>query len=213
MTRLPRERRGTNATGGLLASPPMFLPLVMLLAADPAAWEKVTTIDGVSVEQRAVSDSKFVELRFTATTDKTPESLCAAVFGDGKFDKDEPDLKSRKVLSETADTRITHDQITPPLVNHRDYVVKAHWAMEGGACRMTFEATDELAPPLADGSIRVTKVRGYWLFEPADGKTKLTYVVFSDPGGAIPPWIAEGTRRTLGVKWVKMIDSRGKKPL
>lgn len=201
-----------HGPGGLLASRHMLLPIVMLLAAEPGAWEKVTTSDGVTVEQRPVSDSKFVELRFTTTTDKTPESLCAAVFGDGKFDKEEPDLKSRHVLSETPDTRITHDSITPPLVNQRDYVVKAHWAMEGSACRMTFEATDELAPPLAAGWIRVTKVRGYWLFEPADGKTKLTYVVFSDPGGAIPPWIAEGSRRTLGVRWVKMIDSRGKRP-
>jgi len=189
----------------------MFFSLLMFLTAEPAAWEKVTTTDGVTVEQRPVADSKFVELRFTTTTDKTPELLCAAVFGDGKFDKDEPSLKSREVLSETADTRITHDEIAPPLVNLRDYVVKAHWAMEGSACRMTFEATDELAPPLAAGWIRVTKVRGYWLFEPVEGKTRLTYVVFSDPGGAIPPFLAEGSRRSLGVKWVKMIESRGKK--
>lgn len=190
----------------------MLFSILLFLTAEPAAWEKVTTTDGVTIEQRPVSDSKFVELRFTTTTDKTPESLCAAVFGDGKFDEDEPDLESRKVLSETADTRITYDQITPPIVSHRDYVVRAHWAMEGSACRMTFEATENLAPPPVDGWVRLKKVRGHWLFEPVEGKTKLTYVVFSDPAGAIPPFLAEGSRRTLGVKWVKMIESRGKKP-
>ena len=189
----------------------MLLPVLLLLSAEPSAWEKVTITDGITIEQLAVSDSKFVELRFTTTSEKTPAALCAAVFGDGKFDKDDPDLKSRKVLSETADTRITYDQITPPLVDHRDYVVKARWAMEGSACRMTFEATDELAPPPVEGWVRVTRVHGSWLFEPVEGKTKFTYVVFSDPGGAIPPFIAEGSRRSLGLRWVKMIEARARR--
>lgn len=189
----------------------VLAPLLMLLAAEPSSWEKVTVSDGVTVEQRPMSGSKFVELRFTTTSEKTPDSLCAAVFGDGKFDPQEPDLKSRKVLSESADARVTYDQIAPPLVSNRDYVVKVLRTREGGACRMTFEAANELGPPPVDGWVRITGLKGYWLFEPTEGKTRLTYVVFSDPGGAIPPFIAEGSRRTLGVKWVKMIDSRGTK--
>lgn len=183
--------------------------VMMILAAEPAAWEKVTVIDGVTVEQRPVSDSKFVELRFTTLSDKTPESLCAAAFGDGKFDPAEPDLKARKLLSESADDRLTYDQITPPMVSNRDYVVKVRRTRDGASCRMTFEASSHPDHPPIDGWVRITKLRGYWNFEPKDGKTAFTYVVFSDPGGAIPPFIAEGSRRTLGVKWVKMIDSRG----
>lgn len=190
----------------------MFHTLMLLLAAEPAAFEKVTVIDGVTIEQRPVSDSKFVELRFTTVSDKTPESLCAAAFGDGKFDPQEPDLKARKLISESADERLTYDQITPPLVSNRDYVVKVRRTREGASCRMTFEAASHPDYPPLDGWVRITKLRGSWLFEPkGDGKTAFTYVVFSDPGGAIPPFIAEGSRRTLGVKWVKMIDSRGTK--
>jgi hypothetical protein len=191
----------------------MYPPLVsMLLSAAPADWERVSIVDGVTIEQRAVADSKFVELRFTTTSDKTPASLCAAAFGDGKFDPQEPDLKARKLVSEGADERLTYDQITPPLVNNRDYLVRAKVTHEpGGACRMTFEASSHPDYPPVDGWVRLTKLRGYWLFEPRDGKTAFTYVVFSDPGGAIPPFIAEGSRRTLGVKWVKMIDARGKR--
>lgn len=185
--------------------------LSSILAAD-AEYEKVTETDGVTIEQRAMPASKFVELRFTTLTDKTPRSLCDAAFGDGKFDAKEPDLKSRTIVQESADERVTYEQITPPIVSNRDYVVRARRLVEGASCRMTFEAANELGPKSPDGWVRVSKLRGYWLFEPVEGgKTKLTYVVFTDPGGSIPAFLVEGNRKKLGVNWVKMIESRGSK--
>lgn len=184
--------------------------IAALLAAEPA-YEKVSETDGITIEQRPVAGSKFVELKFTKATDKTPRSLCDAAFGDGKFDAAEPDLKSRAILQESADERVTYEQITPPIVSNRDYVVRARRLTEGTACRMTFEAANELGPKPPDGWVRVSKLKGHWLFEPLEGgKTRLTYVVFTDPGGSIPPFLVEGNRRKLGVNWVKMIESRGK---
>lgn len=189
----------------------IFLLLSSMLAAD-AAYENAGEIDGVTIEQRAMPASKFVELRFTTFTDKTPRSLCDAAFGDGKFDPKEPDLKSRTIVQESADERVTYEQITPPIVSNRDYVVRARRIVEGASCRMTFEAANELGPKSPDGWVRVSKLRGHWLFEPVDGgKTKLTYVVFTDPGGSIPAFLVEGNRKKLGVNWVKMIESRGSK--
>ncbi len=185
--------------------------IAAVLAAEPA-WEKVSETDGITIEQRTVGGSKFVELKFTTQTDKTPRSLCDVAFGDGKFDAAEPDLKSRAIVQESADERVTYEQITPPIVSNRDYVVRARRLMEGEACRMTFEAANELGPKPPDGWVRVSKLKGHWLFEPLEGgKTRLTYVVFTDPGGSIPPFLVEGNRRKLGVNWVKMIESRGKK--
>jgi hypothetical protein len=186
--------------------------LVTVLAADPV-FEKVGETDGVTVEQRPVAGSPFVELRFSTVTDKTPKSLCDAAFGDGKFDPQEPDLKARTILSESADERVTYEEITPPVVSNRNYVVRARRSWEGTACRMAFESANELGPTPKDGWVRITKLKGSWLFEPIDGgKTRLTYVVFSDPAGAIPPFLVEGNRRKLGVRWVKMIESRGVRP-
>lgn len=188
------------------------LLLQLALAAD-AEWEKAGETDGITIEQRPVTGSKFVELRFTKLSDKTPRSLCDAAFGDGKFDPQEPDLKARTILQESADERVTYEQITPPIVSNRDYVVRARRVVEGASCRMIFEAANELGPKPPDGWVRITKVRGFWLFEPAEGgKTKLTYVILSDPGGSIPAFLVEGNRKKLGVNWVKMIDSRGTKP-
>ena len=192
----------------------MFVEVLVLtlLSAAPAEFKKVDEVDGVLIEARPVEGAKVVELRLTTTTSKTPDSLCDAAFGDGRFDPEEPDLKSRKVLSESADERVTYDQISPPVVANRDYAVRARRIRESETgCRMTFAAANELAPPMPAGWVRITKLWGEWSFErQADGKTRVTYVVFSDPAGAVPPFMVEGSRRKFALQWMKMIISRGK---
>jgi hypothetical protein len=122
--------------------------LACLLSAAPADFKKVDETDGVLIESRPVEGSPIVELRLTTTTTKSVDSLCEAVFGDGKFDPEEPDLKSRKIISESADERVTYDQISPPLVANRDYAVKAkRTQLSDTQCSMAFSAANELAPP------------------------------------------------------------------
>ncbi|HVR29932.1 MAG TPA: START domain-containing protein, partial [Thermoanaerobaculia bacterium] len=44
----------------------------------------------------------------------------------------------------------------------------------------------------------VKDTRGHWLVEPWRGGSRVTYVLWSDPGGAIPKWaINRASRRTL----------------
>ena len=186
--------------------------VVTLLSAAPAEFKKVEEVDGVLIEARPVEGARVVELRLTTTTTKSPGSLCDAAFGDGTFDPQEPDLKSRKVLSESEDERVTYDQISPPVVANRDYAVRARRIREGDArCRMTFAAANELAPAMPAGWVRITRLWGEWSFErQPDGKTRVTYVVFSDPAGAVPAFMVEGSRRKFALQWMKMIISRGK---
>ncbi len=186
--------------------------LTLLLLGAGADYAKVEETDGILIESRPVASSNVVELRLTTTTTRTPGSLCDAVFGDGKFDPEEPDLKSRKIVFESEDERVTYDQISPPVVANRDFAVRAkRIRTSDDLCAMTFEGANELAPPRPDGWVRITKLKGEWRFERgADGRTKITYVVFSDPAGAIPAFMVEGSRRKLAVRWIKMIISRGK---
>lgn len=192
-----------------------MLPLLLALALSdaPPAFKKVDEVDGVLIESRPVSGSSVVELRLTTRTTKSVKSLCDAAFGDGKFDKEEPDLKSRKVISESENERVTYDQISPPVVANRDYAVRdKRNVISETECSMTFAAANELAPQKPDGWVRITKLWGEWHFtrEPGEGgKTVVTYTVFSDPAGAIPTFMVEGSRRTFALKWMKMILSRG----
>jgi ribosome-associated toxin RatA of RatAB toxin-antitoxin module len=155
-----------------------------------------------------------VELKLTTTTTKTVKSLCDAAFGTGKFDPAEPDLKARTILSQSENERVTYEQISPPLVANRDYAVRAKRLFDAdGSCRMTFEAANEVAPKSPDGWVRISKLKGVWRFEPqADGRTKVTYLIHSDPAGSIPTFMVEGSRKSIAVKWVKMLLSRGTLP-
>ncbi len=188
------------------------LLIAMVVAQTDAEWKLLSDSDGVTLSSRPVEGSKFVELKVTSTTTKSVSGLCDAAFGEGTFDPEEPDLTSRQVLFQAADERVTHDQISPPLVSKRDYVVRARRNRQAdGSCTMTFESTTDLAPPVPEGWVRITKLKGFWRFEPAgEGKTRVTYVVHSDPGGSIPPFLAEGSRRTMAMKWLKMIVGRAK---
>lgn len=184
---------------------------LLLMQAAPE-FTKVEEAEGVVVEARAVRGSELVELRLTTTTTKSPNSLCDAAFGDGKFDPAEPDLKSRKIISESADERVTYDQIDPPVVSNRDYAARAKRIRMGpDVCKVTFEAANEVAPSKPSGWVRITKLRGEWRFDRReDGKTQVTYLVFTDPGGSIPVFMVEGNRRKFALKWMKMILSRAK---
>jgi len=76
---------------------------------------------------------------------------------------------------------------------------------------MTFEAANELAPPSPEGWVRISKLKGEWRFERGDdGRTKVTYVIFSDPAGSIPAFMVEGSRRKIALRWMKMLISRAK---
>lgn len=183
----------------------------LALAASPD-FTKVSETDGITVESRPVEGSKIVELRLTTLSKKDPQSLCDVAFGTGKFDPDEPDLKSRKIISESADERVTYEQISPAVVANRDYAVRAKRKRLGpDACVMTFEAANDVAPKAPDGWVRIEKLHGEWRFEKQpDAQTKVTYVIFSDPAGSIPTFMVEGSRKTIAVRWVKMLVSRAK---
>ena len=183
----------------------------LTLTASPD-WSKVSDNDGVTIESRPVEGSKLVELRLSTKSTKSVESLCDAAFGDGKFHPDEPDLKKKEILSETADERVTYEQISPPVVANRDYAVRATRVRPApDTCAIRFQAANELAPKSPDGWVRIEKLYGEWKFvKQADGTTAITYFIFSDPAGSIPTFMVEGSRRTVAQKWIKMVLNRAK---
>ncbi|MDP1827625.1 MAG: hypothetical protein Q8L48_30415 [Archangium sp.] len=54
-------------------------------------------------------------------------------------------------------------------------------------------------------------MRGFWTVVPADaGKLNITYLIFSDPGGAVPPFLAKGGQRKAAIDFFKTILARVK---
>jgi hypothetical protein len=99
--------------------------------------------------------------------------------------------------------------LSPPMVSYRYYslqlsderdvegkpgVFRSKWTLEKGQYRRTPQDPD-IKDSLKSGwgdPIETPLNEGYWLFEPEDGgmKTRITYYVWTNPGGSIPLWIA-----------------------
>ncbi len=159
------------------------------------AFKEMSRGDYGVLSKRDVKGSPYPEHRIVVSTDSTVETLCDAVFAMGTSGET-PGLALHKTVRDEGDVRVVYEQLAIPVVSNRDYAMTvARWPkLEGGKCRIRFRATNADAPKLPEGFVRMDKLWGEWLFEPGEeGKTKLTYTMFSDPSGAVPPFLVQGS--------------------
>ena len=161
--------------------------------------------DGVTIASRPVAGSGFVELLFTLETRGDLETMCSAAFGTAKIEPGEPHVNHRQVLEESADTRVTYEQIAPPVISPRDYVLsrtRTHPA--SGGCRVDFVSIDDA--PLRPGLLRLKRLAGSFVFEAlGGGRVRVEHRIHMDPGGALAPFVVEPSRERLGAEWVRRI--------
>jgi hypothetical protein len=182
---------------------------LILLAAAPGPWQHVETEGGVELYQRELPGERVVELKAVVVSKLPVERLCEAAYGPSAVAPDEPDITLRRVVSDGDGGRVTYERISAPVVSDRDYAVRSvREALSGGGCRVRFFADNALAPPPADGLVRIEKLRGSWTFEPTDAGVIGTYVIFTDPGGALPAVLIEGSRKKTARRWVALVLAR-----
>lgn len=187
----------------------MVTVVLLVLAAEPT-FVADGTVDGITLEKREVAGSPFAELRLTATTTKaTLDALCSEAWGDGSYDPSEPDLKSRKVLSEDGGVRVTWEEIAPAVVSQRDYVLYQTVDRTPTTCTMRYRSTTDAAAPVRSTFVRITKLWGSWHFEALPtGGVRVVYTSFSDPGGSIPAFLVKGPQRSAAIMWMKRTMDR-----
>jgi len=77
--------------------------------------------------------------------------------------------------------------------------------------QVTFVSAPEDGPPVQSGYVRVTAIHGSWTLVPTpDGGALVTYVVTSDPGGALPAWLVNLGQRKAAPALVKAMLDRVK---
>jgi hypothetical protein len=195
-----------------------LLPLVVILfvpataAADAAPqWIPDGITDGVRVERRDVPGSHYDELRLSLFSRLSLESLCDAIYPKVVGANPERRFKKMELLRQTDDERWTYEQISVPVVSDRDYVmhVKRTQPASSGRCEVTFETVADPSRPPVQGLVRIPVIRGRWQLMPvADGRVSVLYEIFSEPGGAVPAFLAKGSQRSAAVDFMKIILSR-----
>jgi len=156
------------------------------------AFTEVETRDGVTLSKRAVKDSPYFEYRVATTSSYSVAQLCDATYDWGTHEGDSPGVTLFKVVEDGDDVRVVYNQITRPIVAKRDYALTIVRLREGERCRIRFRTANDKAPAKPEGFVRMDKLWGEWLFEPAEKGSQLTYTLYSDPAGSVPAFLVHG---------------------
>ncbi|MBL8951010.1 MAG: hypothetical protein JNK82_09555 [Myxococcaceae bacterium] len=195
----------------------VVLSAAAVASAAPAfadeVWKQDKPVGGVKVEWREVPSSPFHEYRLTAESKQPLDKLCDAVWG--KDAKVTGDFKKRVIIKETDTERWTYEQVKVPLVTDRDCImhVKLETPASEGRCVVRFDTQEHPDYPPDKHHVRVPTVRGYWeLTALRPGQVTVTYVIYSEPGGAVPAVFARGGQRDSAVNFMQAILARAETP-
>ncbi len=200
-------------------------------------WVHKTSKDGIQIYNREKPGSGIKELMAITEVDAPSWRLFAVVGDYDKFKDFMPYTVVSKILkTERIDekTRVTYwiTALDLPLVSNRYYTLKLVDRMDadGRACvcesRWTLSREKGLDPSWDDPSVRhlfppnfaepvKTPVNdGYWLFEPINNgaRTRVSYYVYTDPGGMVPEWIANKANLIAVPRLMNALRERVKDP-
>ena len=176
-----------------------LLPLLVLLA-DPseAGWEQAAQTDGVTVYSRARPGSSISEMKAVGLISAAPQEVWKAIRDYPRYKDSMPYTEESRVLSSEREGKVIlfYSVVNAPLVDRRDYIIRivdeSDWQDGKGYLKASWTSAADRGPPERKDLVRVKVNDGYWKLEPRESglKTLATYYVYTDPGGAIPKWVA-----------------------
>ena len=162
---------------------------------DDAGWALVANRNGIEVYARSLPGSPVEEVRATTEIAAPPARVFAILLDSDRFVEFMPYIiEVRTVARDSAAVWYLYQRLSPPFVSDRDYTLR-HQSFEEplrSRYELRWEAANEHGPPPRDGVVRVEICTGSYLVEGLDGGTRarLTYQLHTDPGGALPKWLA-----------------------
>jgi hypothetical protein len=157
-------------------------------------WTEVSKKPGLVVYSREKKDSGVKEYKATGDI-AAPTWVVRNVIDDVEnYAHFMPYVVESNVLSHEGEGLVTYQRFSTPMVSDRDYILHIHFeshpAAGGGTVYCNkWKATEGSGPAEKHGVIRVKVNEGYWLLEPVGESTRATYMIFTDPGGAIPAMV------------------------
>ncbi len=183
-----------------------FIPCVTV--AEPArneeGWTLASKGANVILYSRSHADSSLKE--FKAIGDiEAPTTPVHRVLDDvDSYPAFMPFMAECRIVKREGNSIFTYQRLSPKLCSDRDYTLRIDgksWPMAGGLAYLNrWQSANESGPPPKKGVLRVTLSEGSWLLEPeGPSKTRATYSVFTDSGGALPAFLANGASE-IGIR-------------
>jgi Polyketide cyclase / dehydrase and lipid transport len=180
---------------------------MMVLLADPAedkGWELAADDDGVKVHAREKKGTGVQEMTARGLIDAPPEAVWKTIRDYEAYTKTMPYIEESRIVAREGGDKVIYlySVVNAPLVDRRDYVIKlvdeSQWKDGKGYLKVRWSTSNDRAPKLPDGVVRVSINDGYWKLEPRENGTKTfaTYYLYTDPGGALPKWIVNRANGT-----------------
>jgi hypothetical protein len=173
-----------------------------LLIAQEKSWTKAFTKEGIDIYTRPVQGSSFDEFKGITVLNARIEVIAEVLRDIPSYTQWVSDISEASVISRIDRDNLTIylRQVSPWPVSDRDMVldVTTQKNFNKGYSYIRFVAKKSSNVPLKSGVVRITDMEGSYLLEYVDREhTKLTYIVRSNPGGAIPASIANMAAKDL----------------
>ena len=178
----------------------LLFAVLLSFAVSPAqaeAWRLVKDEDGIQVYLHKVAGSGYQAYRGVATLNTDVQTLLKL--------QDDVDASCAWIHSCRQQRLVSSDP--------RDSVVRVatERGADGSVTRLLHGAADHL--PEQKGFIRVSKLEGFWRFTPKGaGQVEVVYQVHTEPGGSVPPWLANSFVVDAPYETLSALRERAEKP-
>ncbi len=149
-----------------------------------------------------VSESEHAgKLRYKIETrlEATPKDAVAGILLAMTSPRFIPERQRREILAESPEEILVYTYIDMPMiVSDREVALRIYRSTDEntGSQRIYWETANEALEAPAKNVVRIPSVEGYWEFEPdGPGRSRATYVTYSDVGGSLPAWMIEPMMR------------------
>lgn len=177
-----------------LAGPAIFAAEEKIAARNDWQLAAVREKD-VAIYSRLRAGSTLKEFKAVGSIDAPSEIVSAVIDDFENYPKFMPFTTECRLIKQDGDSMIGYQRLSPKICADRDYTLqvwKKSWRTSNGFfCTSRWSPANDLGPPEKKGVVRVKICEGQWLLEP-DGamKTRATYSIYTDSGGALPSFLA-----------------------
>jgi len=208
-----------------------FMPVFLLAGAIPKTfggefsnsvnpnegWKLTSGSKDVAIYSRAHAGSKLKEFRAIGSIDAPTCAVHAVIEDFENYPGFMPYTVECQLIKRESDSIVGYQRLSPKICEDRDYTLrvwKKSWPGPDGLTYFSrWEPANELGPAEKKGVIRVKICDGGWLLEPnGEIKTRATYSIYTDTGGMIPAFIANGASRVGISKLFEAVRKQAKNP-
>lgn len=180
-------------------------------------WKPASQSRDLAIYFRVRADSPIKEFKAIGEIDAPSEVVGAVIDDFANYPSFMPYTVECRVIKQEGDSVIGYQRLAPKICQDRDYtlrVTKKSWLVTDGIAYLSrWTAANEMGPPEKKGVVRVKTCEGGWFLEPAgENKTRATYSVYSDTGGAIPAFLANHASQTGIGKLFTAVRKQAKDP-